>query len=905
MENLRGSQSLLNDVSNRFVWVKRDEVKIAVGTFSLHVGGPSPSLRRADSAIMKTLKRLAIFLGLFLSPKAAFAHDGFHVPNGFAPGFTHPLFGWDHLIVMLAVGIWAAQKFGAARWQIPAAFVGAMVVGGIAGALGVNVPGVEFIIMLSVPVIGWILIERVKLTNTGNAALAAFFAFFHGLAHGAEMPVSASAVSFVGGFVVATILLQGLGFVVARGAVAAVALFAGAKAHAQTTNQVTPIVLDEIVVEGRADSLLGIADSATEGTVGAAELADRPTLRPGELLETIPGVIITQHAGGGKANQYFLRGFNLDHGTDFATFLDGMPLNLPTHGHGQGYADMNIVIPELVQRVNYQKGVYYVENGDFSSAGAARLEFFKVLPQSIATVEGGSFNYGRVMFADSPQVGDGHLLYAGEFMHNDGPWDKPDNYNKVNGQLTYSRGDAANGFSFTARAYHGEWDSSDQIAASAIADGLVTRFGSLDNTTGGDSQRYSLQGEWHRSDADSATKVMAYTFYYDMDLFSDFTYFLTDNVLGDQFEQVDRRWAAGLDVRHTFYGQLGEREMENMFGTQVRNDWIRNGLYQTQGRVRVDKVGGTLSATTRADDVIQTSVGAFWENKIQWTDYFRSTVGLRGEVYRYDVDSTLAANSDERYDGIASPKATLVFGPWAQTEIYVQGGLGFHSNDGRGATTRIDPTDGVTPVMRADPLVQTYGAQIGLRTLAVNGLQSTLSFWWLDIDSELLFVGDAGATEASRPSRRYGVEWANFYSVTRNLTFDFDASFSHAEFRDYDPAGDHIPGAIETVVSAGVTYRADCGFFSSVRLRYFGPRPLIEDDSVRSPETILVNAQLGYQFNKTWTATVEVLNLLDRKDHDISYFYESQTTPGGAPQEEIHFHPVEPIQVRAALTARF
>ena len=851
----------------------------------------------------KFSKMVLAGIALLSSPFLAQAHPG-HGSGGFAPGFTHPLLGWDHLLVMLAVGIWAAQKFGAARWQIPAAFVSAMMVGGIAGALGLHVPGVEFLIMLSIPVVGWIVIERVKLKNSSSAALAGFFAFFHGMAHGAEMPASASAVSFVIGFAVATVLLQGLGFMVARVAVAVFAMATGGKALAQSDEGVAATRLEEIVVEGRADSLIGIAASATQGTVGAAQLADRPTLRPGEVLETVPGVIITQHAGGGKANQYFLRGFNLDHGTDFATFLDGMPLNLPTHGHGQGYSDMNIVIPELVQRVNYQKGVYYAENGDFSSAGAARLDFFKVLPQSIATIEGGSFGYGRVMFAASPKVGEGHLLYAGEYLHNDGPWTKRDDFHKFNGQVTYSQGDDANGFSLTARAYHGVWDSSDQVAESAVTSGLVSRFGSLDNTTGGESQRYSVQGEWHRADGDSATKVMAYTFYYDMDLFSDFTYFLDNPVQGDQFEQVDRRWTSGLEARHTLFGQFGEREMENTFGLQVRNDVIRNGLYNTQARVRY--------ATTRADDVLQTSLGAFWENNVQWTEKVRSTIGLRGDVYRYDVDSTLTANSDERYDGIASPKASLVFGPWAKTEVYLQAGLGFHSNDGRGATTTIDPADGVTPVQRANPLVQTYGAEIGVRTLAVDGLQSTLSVWWLDIDSELLFVGDAGATDASRPSRRYGIEWANFYNVTKNLTLDFDYSFSYAEFRDSIidggtglPVGRHIPGSIENVISAGVTYRADCGFFGSVRLRYFGPRPLIEDDSVRSPETIMVNAQVGYQFNQTWTATVEVLNLLDRKDHDISYFYESQTTPGGTPTEEVHFHPVEPIQVRASLTARF
>jgi hydrogenase/urease accessory protein HupE len=854
-------------------------------------------------------KLTTVAAACLLVPAVASAHPQ-GGDRGLTSGFLHPLLGWDHLLVLLGVGVWAAQKFGAARWQVPATFVGAMMLGGTLGALGLELPGVEFVIMLSVPVVGWVVIERVKLREPVAVALAGGFAFFHGLAHGTELPASASALSFVVGFALATALVQGLSFVLARAVVATLVLGAGGKVAAAGTNSFPdPIVLDEVVVEGRADSMIGIADSATQGTVGAAQLADRPTLRPGEVLETVPGVIITQHAGGGKANQYFLRGFNLDHGTDFATYLDGMPLNLPTHAHGQGYSDMNIVIPELVQRVNYQKGVYYAENGDFSSAGAARLDFFQVLPQSIATIEGGMFGYGRVLYADSTPVNGGQVLCAGEYLHSDGPWDKPDDFNKFNGHLSYSRGDAANGFSLTARSYYGVWDSSDQIAQSAVSDGLVSRFGTLNDTTGGDSQRHSLQGEWHRADDESATKIMAFGFYYQMNLFSDFTYFLTDNVRGDQFEQEDERWVAGLDARQVFFGQLGDREMENTFGTQVRNDWIRNGLYQTQNRIRVDKFdvinARPLSAVTRQDDVVQTSLGAFWENKVQWLEKMRSTVGLRGDVYHYDVASTLAANSDRRSDGIASPKGSLVFGPWAQTEFYVEGGLGFHSNDGRGATTTVDPVDGTTPVERADPLVQTYGAEIGVRTLVVDGLQSTLSVWWLDLDSELLFVGDAGATEASRPSRRYGVEWANYYNLTPRLTLDADFSFSHAEFRDADPAGDYIPGSIETAVAAGITYRMDNGLFGSVRLRYFGPRPLIEDNSVRSAETLLVNAQLGYQFNQTWTATVEVLNLLDRKDDDISYYYESRTTPGGVATEEIHFHPVEPIQVRATLTARF
>ena len=657
-----------------------------------------------------------------------------------------------------------------------------------------------------------------------------------------------------------------------------------------------PVRLDEIVVEGRADSLVGIADSATQGTVGAAQLARRPLLRTGEILETVPGVILTQHAGGGKANQYFLRGFNLDHGTDFYTSLDGMPLNLPSHGHGQGYTDMNIVIPELVQWVNYEKGVYYVANGDFSSAGAAHLETFRVLAESFVTVEGGMYGYGRLAFGTSPKVGDGHLLIAGEAYHSDGPWENPDDYQKFNGLLAYIVGDAQLGYSLTARGYHGKWDSSDQVATSAVGRDLISFYDSLDDTTGGNSQRYSLEGEWHRADDASATKVNAYGFYYDLDLFSNFTYFLDDPARGDQFEQQDQRWVAGLNASHTLFNEWWERPVENTFGFQTRHDVVGNGLFKTQHRDRL--------ATTRKDDIVESSFALYYENKVQWAEKFRTVAGVRGDFFHFDVDSNLDANSDTRSDALASPKLSLIFGPWAKTEVYVQGGMGYHSNDGRGVATHVDPATGAA-VDPADPLVPTYGAEVGVRSTYVEGWQSAVSLWWLDVDSELLFVGDAGATEATRPSRRYGVEFANFYRVNQWLTLDADLSFSHAEFRDSAPEGQHIPGSIETVVAAGITYESGRGLFGSLRLRYFGPRPLTEDDRVRSDDTVLLNALVGYRINKTWTVSAEVLNVLNREDHDIDYYYASRVRPGDAAREEVHFHPVEPIQARVAVTARF
>ena len=677
-----------------------------------------------------------------------------------------------------------------------------------------------------------------------------------------------------------------------------------------------------VSVQGRADSLIGIAESATQGTVGATEIQDRPILRSGEVLERVPGVIITQHAGGGKANQYFLRGFNLDHGTDFAIFIDRMPLNLPSHAHGEGYADMNTVIPELVERVDFQKGPYSAEVGNYGSAGNAHLTFFKTLPENFFKVEGGPEGFGRFVFGRSQKLGSGNLLYGGEAYHDDGPWTHPDNYYKFNGLLSYSQGGDADGFSITARGYRGTWHSSDQIAENAMP--LVGFFGTLNPTGGGNSQRYSLQTEWHRRGASSATQVMAYGFYYDLDLFSDFTYYLTDPVRGDQFEQQDRRWVAGLDARHTIVSEWIGRKIENTFGLQVRNDWVHNGLFQTEDRVRVDKTdsdtGTTLPATTQADRFMDTQVGFYLENRIRWVDKFRTDIALRGDLGHVDVTSLVtAANSGTASKFLPSPKLSLIFGPWSNTEFYIQGGFGFHSNDARGATQTVEPVSAEnpypnTPATKIPLLIPTKGWEVGVRTLALPHLQSTVSLWYLHSASELQQDGDTGGTVASQqPSNRYGVEWANYYTPLEHWAFDFDLADSRALFSSIDdsdaapgsPGGKWVPEAVGWVVASGATMHDRKHFTASLRLRYFGPRDLTSDAIYRSKATALLNAEVGYQLGETWRVSAEFLNILNRRDHDIDYAYESRISPTAASAFTDVFHPVEPVQIRIGLRKTF
>jgi len=705
-------------------------------------------------------------------------------------------------------------------------------------------------------------------------------------------------------------------------------------------------------VQGREDDLVGIAESATQGTVGAKELEDRPILRSGEVLETVPGLIITQHAGGGKANQYFLRGFNLDHGTDFAVFLDDMPLNLPSHAHGEGYSDMNTVIPELVQRVNFEKGPYYADVGNFGSAGSAHLEFFKTLPENFLQVEGGMHGYARGVFGVSKRVGSGSLLFGGEAYYDDGPWVHPDGYAKFNGLLTYSQGDDAKGFSITARGYHGKWNSSDQIPVTATP--LVGFFGALNPSDGGNSQRYSLQAEWHRERAKSKTKVTVYGFYYDLDLFSDFTYYLDDPIKGDQFEQQDKRWVVGLDAHHTISSDWFGRKVENTFGVQVRNDWVNSGLYRTENRVRTNKddsnacndepidacntnpnLVAVLPADTDVNKFTDTMVGFYVENKIQWAEKLRTVLALRGDEAIYNVTSLTpsyvaselpgapvvnfaAANSGMATKFLPEPKLSLIFGPWSKTEFYVQGGFSFHSNDARGATQREEPISPDNPfptaTARIPALVPTKGAEIGVRTSAVSHLQSTVSLWYLHSASELQQDGDTGATVASAsPSNRYGIEWANYYTPWEYWALDFDIADSRAFFTAIDPddaapnspGGKRVPEAVGLVVSSGVTMHDYKRFSASLRLRAFGPRDLTSDSIYRSNATVLLNAEARYRITKKWGFVVEALNLLNRKDHDIDYAYTSRITPTGDVAFTDIYHPVEPFQLRFGIRHAF
>jgi len=634
--------------------------------------------------------------------------------------------------------------------------------------------------------------------------------------------------------------------------------------------------------------------SASEGVVLTEQIEHRPVSRPAELLEFTPGLIATQHSGEGKANQYFLRGFNLDHGTDFAVTIDGLPVNMRSHAHGQGYLDVNFLIPELVDSLAYRKGPYYPGVGDFSAAGSADFFYRQSFEQPLLKLELGQDNFYRGLAAGSVDLGNADLLLGMSYSTYDGPWDLPQDIGKFSGLLKYTYGDNDNGFSIAGMAYDNEWNAPDQIPQRSVDSGLISPLGSIDPTVGGSTQRYSLSAHWRRDIQDKRWRATAYFIDYRLQLFSNFTYFLEDPLDGDQFEQFDDRTIYGANGQFSHPLAVGNKHSRMQYGFQTQRDDIgKVGLYHTAARQRLD--------TIRQDSINETSYAGYLQADITWTDRFRTVLGARIDHYTFVVNSDLAVNSGKANDTIISPKTSLVLGPWNQTELFFNVGKGFHSNDARGTTITVDPTNSSEPADPVDPLVSAWGIDLGIRTTVIEDLQLAATLWGLELDSELLYVGDGGATEASGESQRYGLELGAVYAPADWLIIDADYTWSHARFVD-EPVENRIPNAVSTVISVGVNVTDLDRWSGGLRWRHFGSAALIEDNSTRSKSTSVLNGQVNFRLTNNVSLSLAAYNLFNSKDYDITYYYESRLFDETSGVDDVHFHPVEPRTVRLILS---
>lgn len=651
--------------------------------------------------------------------------------------------------------------------------------------------------------------------------------------------------------------------------------------------------IETITVYGHRDGLIGNSISASSGIIGQGEIQQRPMLRSAEMLELIPGMAVTQHSGSGKANQYFIRGFNLDHGTDFATSIEGMPINMRSHGHGQGYTDLNFIIPEAISTINYQKGSYSASQGDFSSAGSAQFKLADDLKHQQIELAIGEDNYNRAVVLGSTNLTTGKLIAAAEWQGYDGPWeDINENVNKKNALLRYV-GKAFNGdLSISAMAYDNAWNSADQIPQRAVTQGIINKLGSLDTTLGGSSSRYSLSTNWQSE----YVKASAYLINYDLNLYSNFSYFLNDPINGDQFNQQDSRTIYGTNVSYQFDTQTLAINMQHTAGIELRHDDIGNvGLYNTKAREQLN--------TIRQDTLKQTSYSSFWESKFLLTPKFEATVGVRYDYFNSNVTSNTNANSGKANDDLVSLKASLNYRFNSVLATYANWGQSFHSNDARGSTISIDPITG-EPANKVDLLVKSEGAEIGLRFADEQKFNISAALWWLTLDSELLFVGDAGNTEPSDASKRYGLEMSAYYWINDKFSIDLETSFTHSRL-DINDENNYIEGAVPVVASTGLNWHISEQWQSSVRVRHIGKRTLADDGDKRSNPLTVVNSAISYK-QTHWKIDLELLNLFNSTDHDIDYYYASRL-PGEPAQgvEDNHFHPIEPRTARLTISLLF
>ena len=696
-------------------------------------------------------------------------------------------------------------------------------------------------------------------------------------------------------------------------AVALAALPRVAMAEGEPTPSDTATQQPIVVVAHHYETAIGRNDTASAGTVSGDLLREMPLLRPGEALETIPGLIVTQHSGDGKANQYFLRGYNLDHGTDFASSVDGVPVNMPTNGHGQGYADLNFLIPELVDHIDYNKGTYFAENGDFAAAGSARIHIRDQLDSGIADITGGSHNYWRGLFADSFALAknDGpHVLVAGEFMRENGPWLTPENLHKTNLLLRASDGNAQRGWSIDIAHYRAAWNSTDQIPLELITTGAVDRFAALDPTDGGRSGRDIVSGEWHHDTGSAFTSAAAFYQNYHLQLWSDFTFYELrhagapdPNLPSDQFSQSDARDIIGASLaqgwRHGFLG----RDSTTEFGARLRHDAIDVALHDTQSRVAF--------AAVSDDHITENELGIYAKNTTRWAQWLRSIIGVRLDMVAMSrLARIIPENSGRATAALASPKGSVVFGPFSRTEFFLSAGRGFHSNDARGVIGLIDPTTG-GPALRVPALVKAFGKEAGIRTEAVPGLQTSLSVWSLNSDSELVYSADAaiGSTSANAASRRYGIEWNNHYAFGRWWLLDFDYAWTHARYAAENTngsAGDLIPNAVARVARIGATLHDADHWSLTAEGRYFGAYPLTQDGTLTAPAAFVANIRGSLQTRRRIAVAVEVLNLFNAKYYDIAYGQDYQISPSTPPNPNgITVHPAEPREIRLSLRESF
>ena len=647
----------------------------------------------------------------------------------------------------------------------------------------------------------------------------------------------------------------------------------------------------EIVVEGTAP-----ASAASEMEVTGGELMMRPRQQPGDIIEAAPGLISVQHAGGGKANQYFLRGFDIDHGTDLLFTVDRVPVNMPSHGHGQGYADLHFIIPEVISKLTIHKGPYRAEFGDFATAGALEMQVADRLAEGRASFTMGQFGILRALGIVTEPVGDEtSVLLAGEVYAQDGPFEHAENLGRVN-ILGRARHDLSplTSATLTWMSYSSSWNASGQIPLREVEAGRLDRFGTIDPSEGGATQRHSVSLALKSEYDDVSVEAVVYGIRYDWRLYSNFTFFLEDPINGDEIEQTDARDVLGTDMRTSIRRSVGWATLDTTLGIQARSDAIDNALYHDVQRERLQtRVNATIA---------QSSAGLYLDELARFFPWLAVRAGVRADRMQVDVEDHLddPTSTGNRNGGTASamlvsPKGSLILSPLGWLDMFVNFGRGFHSNDARGATRQSGATDLLVPAT---------GYEVGTRANVWEPLTLTVAAYRLDLDSEQVYVGDAGTTEPSDSSKRYGLETTGQLRLGRWVTADAALTLNRAVYRANEGNAGSVALAPTRTFSGGVAVRLPFGTFGALRVRHIGARPATDDGSITAEGFTVASALVGHRYGP-FEVALDVENLFDTEWREVQFATESQLPGEAEPVEEIHFAPGWPRTVRGTLTAYF
>lgn len=633
-------------------------------------------------------------------------------------------------------------------------------------------------------------------------------------------------------------------------------------------------------------------------TLNKLDIELRPTKSSQDILRMIPGLVTAQHAGGGKAEQIFLRGFDIDHGTDIKLTVDGMPVNIVSHAHGQGYADLHFLTPEIIENVDFNKGPYYSNQGNFTTAGYANFQTKNVLDKSLIKTEAGLFDSYRMVglfdiLGKEAKSKNQNAYISSEYVYTNGYFKSPQNFNRINIMGKY-HGLIGNDkiLTLSASTFSSKWDASGQIPDRAVTSNLINRFGSIDDKEGGKTSRNNINFMLTKLAKNGGViKNQLYFVNYNFELFSNFTFFLEDSINGDQIKQAEKRTIYGYNCSYAKNNKIFNKNLKSEIGVQLRHDVVKNiELSHTANRK-------TLINPISFGQITESNAGLYLDETLNLTEKLILNAGVRLDIFQHEYinDLDTAYNKRVRSNHIVSPKLNLFYNFTNNFQFYIKTGTGFHSND-----TRVVVSDSTS----LTTLPRALGMDVGLFFKPSKRMLVNAAVWALDLEQEFVYVGDAAVVEPSGYTRRLGADLSIRYQILNWLYLDFDGNYTMPRSVDDSVGKNFIPLAPTLTSIGGLTAKFKNGLNAGIRYRFVGDRPANEDNSVIAKGYGLLDGVINF-IKPKYAIGISVENILNSEWNEAQFDTESKLQTENQPVSELHYTPGTPLFIKGNLTFFF